>query len=60
MLVTHHALLLHFSAKRETNKHGNGTVLVARALTRTNAPACTVAFIIFILKHEINYEHSMS
>ncbi len=41
-----HALPLHFSARRETNERGNGTVLVARALARTNAPRLAVAFII--------------
>ncbi len=42
----HHALPLHFSVRRKTNERGNGPVLVARALARTNAPTSAVAFII--------------
>ncbi len=37
-----HALPL----QRQANERGNGPVLVARALARTNAPARAVAFII--------------
>ncbi len=41
-----HVLPLHFSTRRETNEHGNGPVLVARAVAPTNVPARAVAFII--------------
>ncbi len=47
-----HVLPFHVSARCETNKRGNGPVLISLAHARTNAPAGAVAF--------INYEHAMS
>ncbi len=41
-----HVLPLNFSTRRETNEHGNGPVLVARAVAPTNVPARAVALII--------------
>ncbi len=48
LLINNKKLLLplHVSTRRETNERGNGPLLVARALARTNAPARAVAIII--------------